>query len=138
MFQLRILIEDRQSFDKDHRLTSGKLISNSGSSGTSSNVAGVLFGSLIVTWQSPSPLQSPLQPLKVDPAFAEAFSVTSVPPKKLSLQLTPQEIPAALPAKFLLRGGQGKPNYRRVLGNGSPDRALFDLCTGARFEYTGV
>ena len=45
-----------------------------------------------MTWQVPVPVQSPLQPVKVEPPAGVAVSVTRVP----ELKLAPQEMPAGL------------------------------------------
>ena len=42
-------------------------------------VAVTLRAWLIVTWQLPVPVQAPLQPANVEPLFAVAVNVTSVP-----------------------------------------------------------
>ena len=50
----------------------------------------------IVTWQGPNPVQSPLQPAKLEPDAAVAVRVTTVPVVKLAAQVEPQLIPAGL------------------------------------------
>ena len=49
-----------------------------------------------MTWQVPVPVQSPLQPEKVEPTAGVAVRVTKVPELKLAEQVAPQEIPAGL------------------------------------------
>src|ERR671937_186694 len=48
----------------------------------------------MVTVQVPLPVQSPLQPVKVEPASAVAVSVTVVPSAKEAEQVAPQSMPA--------------------------------------------
>src|ERR687885_594763 len=48
----------------------------------------------MLTWQGPVPVQSPLQPEKIEPASAVAPRVTVVPSVKSAEQARPQEIPA--------------------------------------------
>src|ERR687888_339247 len=48
----------------------------------------------MVTVQVPVPLQSPLQPVKVEPASGVAVSVTVVPSAKEAEQVAPQSMPA--------------------------------------------
>ena len=50
----------------------------------------------MVTTQVPVPVQAPAQPLKVEPDFAVAVRVTTVPGANLCVQLDPHEIPAGL------------------------------------------
>jgi hypothetical protein len=48
----------------------------------------------IVTVHGPVPVQSPLQPVKVEPGVAVGVSVTDVPSEKSDEQVVPQLIPA--------------------------------------------
>jgi len=62
--------------------------------GIAIKVAVTLSAALIVTAQVPVPLHpAPLQPEKLDPAAAEAVSITCVPDWTLAVQIDPQSIP---------------------------------------------
>src|SRR5579863_1658883 len=50
----------------------------------------------MVTVQVPAPVQAPLQPAKVEPAFGVAVNVTLVPEEKFAAQVAGQLIPAGL------------------------------------------
>ena len=50
----------------------------------------------IITVQSPVPVQSPVQPAKVEPVAAVAVRVTLLPYEKLAPHVPPQSIPAGL------------------------------------------
>ncbi|HBX70870.1 MAG TPA: hypothetical protein DEH25_16200 [Chloroflexi bacterium] len=58
------------------------------------------FGSVMVTVQSPVPLQAPLQLVKSEPVSAVAVRVTTVPSTKLSVQSKPQSMPLGLLVTF--------------------------------------
>src|SRR4030095_7946049 len=51
---------------------------------------------VIVTEQPTVPLQTPLQPAKVEPAAGAAGKVTTVPPENEAKHVAPQEIPAGV------------------------------------------
>ncbi|KJU82466.1 hypothetical protein MBAV_005340 [Candidatus Magnetobacterium bavaricum] len=58
------------------------------------NVAVMFFAADIITVQVElDPVQSPLQPVKVEPEFAVAVRVTDVPEAKEAVHDTPQLIP---------------------------------------------
>lgn len=58
------------------------------------NVAVTDFASVTDTTQAPVPVQAPLQPAKVEPGPSAAESVTDVPWSYVSVQSTPQLMPA--------------------------------------------
>ena len=60
------------------------------------NVAVTERAALIVTVHAPVPEQSPLQPVKFEPASAAAVSVTVLPDVKTAEQVVPQLIPGGL------------------------------------------
>ena len=62
--------------------------------GIGANCAVTDFAALIVTAQTPVPVQAPLQPLNSEPLAALAVRVTSAPWSKLAAQVVPQVIPA--------------------------------------------
>ena len=61
------------------------------------NVAVTVVAAESVTTQLPVPVHPPpLQPVKAEPAFGAAVSVTTVPLVKLAAQVAPQSMPAGL------------------------------------------
>jgi hypothetical protein len=60
------------------------------------NVAVTVRAALIVTVHIPVPLQSPDQPVNVDPLLGVAVSVTEAPEVKLAEHVPPQLIPLGL------------------------------------------
>jgi hypothetical protein len=60
------------------------------------NVAVTAVLALTVMLHVLVPLQPPVQPANVEPAFGAALSVTTVPLWKLALQVDPQLMPAGL------------------------------------------
>src|SRR5687768_8856222 len=64
--------------------------------GALANVAVTAFGLFIATWQSPVPVQSPVQPAKLEPWSGTAWSVIIRPDKATSEQSVPQRIPSVV------------------------------------------
>ena len=60
------------------------------------NRALTVLAALMVTTQLPVPVHPPSQPAKVEPAFAAAVRVTTVPEANLCVQEDPHEIPKGL------------------------------------------